>query len=163
MGTLPNQRHELFAQALAAGKTASEAYGQAGYKPDDGHACRLAGIGKVRARVAELQSKAASRAEITLASLLDEAEEARRLAIQMKNPAAAIAAIKEKGVLSGIRVEKRENTNRKVEEMTDDELAAELADVRASLKALGVDETRVAPGEGNDSSSPDPRDPRFTH
>jgi hypothetical protein len=163
MSTLSNQRHELFAQELAAGKPASEAYSSAGYKPDDGHACRLAGNGKVRARVTELQSKAASRAEITLASLLDEAEEARCLAIQMKNPAAAIAAIKEKGVLSGIRIEKRENTNRKIEEMTDAELAAELADVRASLKALGFDETRAASGEGNNSSSPNPRDPRFTH
>jgi hypothetical protein len=41
MGPLANQRHERFAQALAQGKTATEAYALAGYRANDGNASRL--------------------------------------------------------------------------------------------------------------------------
>ncbi len=58
MGMLTNQRHELFAQALAAGKTQDQAYKDAGYEPDRPHASRLATNGNVRARVEELQARA---------------------------------------------------------------------------------------------------------
>lgn len=34
MTVLPNARHESFAQALAKGKSAAEAYMEAGYKAD---------------------------------------------------------------------------------------------------------------------------------
>jgi phage terminase small subunit len=51
MPILTNPRHERFAQELAKGKTATEAYRLAGYKHDDGHASRLAGNGRVSARV----------------------------------------------------------------------------------------------------------------
>ena len=44
---LKNPKHERFAQELAKGKSATEAYRLAGYKPDDGHASRLAGNGRV--------------------------------------------------------------------------------------------------------------------
>jgi phage terminase small subunit len=43
MGTLANQRHERFAQALAQGKSATEAYALAGYKANDGNASRMKG------------------------------------------------------------------------------------------------------------------------
>jgi len=56
MAPLKSQRHELFAQGLAAGKTQDQAYQDAGYKPSEAHASRLAGNGKVQARVAELQA-----------------------------------------------------------------------------------------------------------
>ena len=36
---LKNTRHELFAQALAGGKTGDAAYQAAGYKPHRGNAC----------------------------------------------------------------------------------------------------------------------------
>ena len=56
---LANARHEKFAQGLAKGMSATEAYRKAGYKPSDQHASRLARNGKVRARVAELQGSTA--------------------------------------------------------------------------------------------------------
>jgi phage terminase small subunit len=37
MGILINPRHECFAQALAQGKTANEAYALAGYKANEGN------------------------------------------------------------------------------------------------------------------------------
>ena len=54
MPTLPNPKHELFCQERAKGKTQVEAYKIAGYAPDDGHASRLAGNGRIMSRVEEL-------------------------------------------------------------------------------------------------------------
>lgn len=54
MPILPNSRHEQFAQALAKGKTADEAYALAGFKPDRGNASRLQQKDSIRQRVAEL-------------------------------------------------------------------------------------------------------------
>jgi phage terminase small subunit len=47
MGTLANQRHERFAQALAEGKSATKAYTIAGYRQDRHHAARLATNGHI--------------------------------------------------------------------------------------------------------------------
>jgi phage terminase small subunit len=43
MPILSNSRQEKFAQALAEGKSATEAYELAGYTPDDGNAARMKG------------------------------------------------------------------------------------------------------------------------
>lgn len=109
MPPLDNPRHERFAQELAKGKTASEAYIDAGFRPNDGNCIRLKGNERVIARVSELQERGARRVEVTVESLIEEAEAARTLAMDIKAPAAAIAAVKEKGVLSGKRVERTAN------------------------------------------------------
>jgi phage terminase small subunit len=70
-GPLKNARHERFAQELAKGKSQAEAYEIAGYKPCDGHAARLAGNGRVSERLAELQSRAAEKAVVTVEGLTD--------------------------------------------------------------------------------------------
>jgi len=70
MPALPNVRHERFAQALAKGEAASKAYADAGYKPDRGHATRLAAHGSIRQRVAELQATTARQGEITREGLI---------------------------------------------------------------------------------------------
>ena len=57
MPCLSNARHELFAQAVATGKTARQAYKEAGYKPHDGSASVLRNNPKVSHRIAELQSE----------------------------------------------------------------------------------------------------------
>ena len=51
---LDNQRHERFAQELAKGKTADEAYQLAGYKPNRGNATTPKANQSIAARVAEL-------------------------------------------------------------------------------------------------------------
>ncbi len=71
MPALTNAKHERFAQELAKGRTATEAYVSAGYKPDDGNATRLTGNDRVKARLAEILEHAAVRAEITVASITD--------------------------------------------------------------------------------------------
>lgn len=108
MPVLANPRHERFAIELAKGNSASEAYVLAGYQESRSAACRLSTNVNVLSRVAELQDRGAKRAEVTLESLLSEAEEARTGAMEAGQFAAAVSAIKEKGVLAGIRVEKSE-------------------------------------------------------
>lgn len=115
MPILANPRHERFAQALASGKCASEAYVSAGYKPDDGHASRLAGNGKVSERVAELQQRGAIKAEITTESLIAEADEIQRAAMACEQHSAAAGALKLKAVLAGLYIERAENKNETVE------------------------------------------------
>lgn len=64
MPVLDNPRHERFAQELASGKSASEAFVKAGYKKNDGNAIRLKGNEKVQARLGELLGKAAKKVEL---------------------------------------------------------------------------------------------------
>lgn len=111
MPILSNPRHERFAQELAKGKPATEAYEAAGFKPNEGNAGRLNRNEQVRKRLAELQATSAERAGFTLEGLLDRAERAYELAMKIDEPNAAINAVKEMGILSGQRVEKRENEN----------------------------------------------------
>ena len=72
MPILKNPRHERFAQELAKGKTATEAYVLAGYKANDGNAATLKGNQRILDRLAEIAGKAADRAEITIARVLEE-------------------------------------------------------------------------------------------
>jgi phage terminase small subunit len=72
MGLLANPRHERFAQALAEGKTATEAYVLAGYKANDGNASRLKGNERILARAQEIVGRAAERAEVSLERTLRE-------------------------------------------------------------------------------------------
>ena len=53
MPVLKNPRHEKFAQALFKGKTADDAYAEAGFKPDRGNASRLQHKDNIVQRVAE--------------------------------------------------------------------------------------------------------------
>lgn len=54
MSVLKNARHEAFAQALAKGKTATDAYLDAGYKGDRTAASRLSTNVNIKARVEEI-------------------------------------------------------------------------------------------------------------
>ncbi|RVG81336.1 terminase small subunit [Sinorhizobium meliloti] len=72
MPVLKNARHEKFAQELAKGKTADEAYQLAGFKPNRGNAARLNANESIQARVAEIQGKGALKAEATVERVLKE-------------------------------------------------------------------------------------------
>lgn len=72
MSVLASAKHERFAQLIAKGKTADDAYAEAGYKPDRAHASRLAANGNIQARVTELLEKGAEKAAITIADVLSE-------------------------------------------------------------------------------------------
>jgi phage terminase small subunit len=108
MPLLSNSRHEQFAQGLATGKSATEAYKDAGYKGDRTAASRLATNVNVQARVRELQVMAAERTKVTIASLIQEAEEVRGLAVAERQLSAANTAIVTKAKLSGLWVDRSE-------------------------------------------------------
>jgi len=57
MPILPNARHERFAQGLAAGKSADEAFVEAGFRANRGNASTLKSKQNIQARVAELLSR----------------------------------------------------------------------------------------------------------
>jgi len=110
MPTLPNQRHEAFAQALAGGTSASEAYRRAGYRPDRAAASRLSAKVYIKTRVSELQGITAERVVVdrqwVLARLIESAQKN-----QETNPAASNKALELIGKELGMFVERSENVN----------------------------------------------------
>ena len=106
MPELKNTKHELFAQALAKGKTQIEAYVEAGYQPNDGNAAKTANRDDVQARVKEITGKGAELAALTVAQLIAEADQNRRIALACETPqcSAAMAATKFKAEISDVRV-----------------------------------------------------------
>lgn len=72
MPILANARHERFAQEIAKGKSASEAYRLAGYSEDRKNAARLTTNDGIAARVEELLSAGARRAEVSVERVLRE-------------------------------------------------------------------------------------------
>jgi hypothetical protein len=119
MPTLKNPRRERFAQLLALGKTATDAYEGAGYVRSHSNGPALARKPEISARVAEITAvafererttaaAAAERAVITRQSLIEKVEAARLAAMEAGQFSAAVAATKEIGVLAGIRIERSE-------------------------------------------------------
>lgn len=72
MPVLDNAKHELFAQELAKGRTATEAYAAAGYRGDRTAASRLSTNVNIQARVREILDAAAARTGVTVEAILAE-------------------------------------------------------------------------------------------
>jgi hypothetical protein len=112
MPVLANARHERFAQELAKGATQIAAYETAGFKPNQGHAARLASNGMVAARIAELKGAAAERAIVTIYDIADQLDEDRQFAREMEVPGAAITATMGKAKVLGLLVDRTEVTGK---------------------------------------------------
>ena len=106
MPTLPNPKHELFAQALAKGKTQAESYEAAGYAPSEQHASRLARNGKVSERVAELQSKAAAKTEVTIETINKKLQAAFAIGLKHEQSAAMTTAAMAQAKLYGLVIDR---------------------------------------------------------
>jgi phage terminase small subunit len=156
MPALKNQRRERFARLLAAGKTAVAAYAEAGYSPSDSNGAWLARKEQISGRVAELSNQAlereqkivavaAERAAVTRESLMEMAAETYRRATEAGQHAAATAALKELGVLSGKRIERMERGGpgefQWLENLSMEELHA-LADGELDIESYRQNETR---------------------
>lgn len=83
MAILQNSRYEAFAQARASGALLEDAYEDAGFAPDRGHASRLAAREEVAARIAEIKAELAdldgASTRNVIAALLRAAEGGRAL------------------------------------------------------------------------------------
>jgi len=126
MPIISNPRHEKFAQGLAQGKPATEAYQNAGYAPNNGNCIRLKGNERVGSRVAELQAEGAERAEVTLEGLIAEASEIKNKAMARGNYSAAVSALVIKAKLSGHWLDRAENkTSNVIYHISDKPLSVE--------------------------------------
>lgn len=84
MPVLTNQRHERFAQSLAAGKSASAAYEEAGYVPNRRNASVLKTNQDIINRVKELQEKRQERFVLSKQYVLDSLIENAEIALGRK-------------------------------------------------------------------------------
>jgi hypothetical protein len=105
---LSNPRHERFVQALFEGKSATDAYEQAGYKPDRKNAARLTTNDGVRARLTELQTAVAKNSAITIESICAELDAANAVAKERGQAAAMVSASALRAKLAGLMVERVE-------------------------------------------------------
>ena len=112
-------KQEAFAVKFFECGNASEAYRHAynvgkTTKPETiwSKASELLAIGKVSARVSELQIEARERAMVTVESITAELEEARQLAmLDEKGASAAVAASMGKAKVNGLIVDKKDHSS----------------------------------------------------
>ena len=164
MPVLKNARHEKFAQARAKGKTADEAYAAAGFKPDRGHASRLASNGSVRERIDEIKSRVAEKAEWTAAerlralkSIFDKESE--------KDARIGISAIAEANKMQGAYAPSKHEhkgqftviniTAKQLDALTEDELAS-LESAYPVLQKLGLVAAEHSGSEAEEGSAEEP-------
>lgn len=141
-----------FADFVLEGKTQIEAHRLAGYKgkTDNARAASASEILRnpnVILYMEERRANASSKAEVTLEWLIEQAKDVLAAAKGDASHAAAIAAIKELGVLSGQRIETRHNLNQEANEPTDLS-RAELLDIARAGRA------RIDP-QGTGAGKPD--------
>jgi len=98
IGPLPSPRHELFAQAVASGMSASKSYALAYSRPRNGatraSAARLLTDANVKHRIAELRRGAAKQAKASLQALIPALDERARAAIATGRMREAVEVLK---------------------------------------------------------------------
>lgn len=151
MPILSNPRHEQFAQALAKGKSATEAYEQAGYKPNEGNAGRLNRNEQVRARIQEIVARTSEKAEWSAADRLKSLKTIHDSQIE-KDPRVAISAIAEANKMQGtIAAQKHQHSGHvgtyDLSRMTDEQLD-KLESILGPLALAGGDTSGEGEAEG---------------
>jgi len=151
MPVLANPRHEKFAQLMAEGKTATEAYDAAGYRHSRFNASKLANNPAVKERVIQITTKITSQAafsqQITKEKLIEWHNEIREEGKKNSQLSPAETAIKEISILTGHRIEKSEiGSPGQFDAMSDDQLerllVERLADLGLSVEALPESDTQ---------------------
>src|SRR6266436_3454746 len=143
MPVLENPKHERFAQALAAGKTAVDAYEAAGYRRNRGHAATLRKNPKLLKRVDEIletrgqiQGRGAlaaiERVRLTKTAVMDMLMADRELARKNGQASAAIRAAELLGKELGMFVDRSDNkhsSEKRLSQMPPEERRAYIADL----------------------------------
>lgn len=113
MPALSNARHEKYAQALAKGLSADEAYQEAGFTANRGNACRLKANESVLARLAELQERAAVNVSLSREWVIEQLIDNVKKAKGQEKPdlSSANRALELLGKEQGMFVERTENVN----------------------------------------------------
>lgn len=113
MPQLKNNRHEIFAQGLAMGKSQTKAYIDAGFSADGAqpNSARLILNDMVLTRVKELQAENSKICALTLDGAIIELEKARKMAMALGQCSAAIGATMSKAKLLGLEHRPQNLTN----------------------------------------------------
>ena len=114
MAALENQRHEKFAQALAQGMSAAEAYRESGYNGDRTAASRLSTNVNVQSRVAELKERAAANVSLTREWVIEQLIDNVKLGKSDGNLAAANKALELLGKELSMFIDRSESLNTNV-------------------------------------------------
>lgn len=135
-GPLKHDQHERVAQELAKGACDFDAYRAAGYKGGRPAASQICNRVDIRARVAEIQGRAAKRAEVTVADIAKQLDEDREFAKVKGQAAAMVSASLGKAKVLGLIVERQEHTGRnggpiEYRNLDEDEIDARLEALRA--------------------------------
>jgi phage terminase small subunit len=114
MATLFNPRHETFVRHWLKTGNGAQSYLAAGYKPTtrnalDVSASQLLRRPKIKARINEVRRQMSYKTRVTLETLVEQAEDARRLAMATEQPGAAIQATTLQAKLVGLLVERKES------------------------------------------------------
>jgi phage terminase small subunit len=155
MAELKNTRHELFCRGLVAGKTADQAYQDAGYKASRAHASRLAAKGNIRQRVSELHQSVAQAATVDRAWVLQQMRDLYEKTTAAPadgptwSPATAKGVLELVGKEMGMFVDRKIIGIKRLEDMGDDELRQIAGEVLEELDAqVSVDgEVRAVEAE----------------
>jgi hypothetical protein len=162
MPRLENAKHERFAQALAAGKTAVDAYEWAGYRRNRGHASTLRKNPGLLKRVDEiLESRgqiqgrgalaAIERARLSKTTVIEMLLADRELARQNGQSSAAIRATELLGKELGMFVERaahRHSFEKRYSDMSPEERKREVEQLIALAKeAIEQEKANVIEGE----------------
>lgn len=139
MPVLENHKWELFAQELAKGKTADEAYQLAGYKENRHNASRLKTNETIQARISEILGRAAARVELTVSRVVENLERIATKAEALGEASGlnvAKSAWVDAAKVQGLVVDKKEvGKPGDFSRMTEDELEAFIARRQGALGA----------------------------
>ncbi|HEY0120635.1 MAG TPA: terminase small subunit [Rhizobium sp.] len=144
MPVLKNARYEQFAQGLARGLSATEAYAQAGYKESRSAASRLSTNVNIKRRIEEINVRVAEKAEWSAA---DRIAALKRIsdASEALDPRVSVSAIAEANKMSGSYPPTRqEHTGRnggpiEYANLTEEEIDARIAAIGATAGETGPD------------------------
>jgi hypothetical protein len=114
MPPLDNSRHEKFAQGLAQGKSAADAYTAAGYNGDRTAASRLSTNVNVQSRVSELKQRAAASVSLTKEWVLERLIANVKAGQENDDLSPANKALELLGKELGMFVDRSENVNQNV-------------------------------------------------
>ncbi len=144
MPILSNSRHELFAIGIANGKSFSDAYIDAGFKPNGANASTLHKNTNIQLRIAEIQQERAEKTtqryvaetDYTRARLLTYLEKAMEIAIEKENSVGVTQATVAMARITGQIIDRREvGEVGAFDGLTDEELVRKAAE---KAKELGV-------------------------
>jgi hypothetical protein len=147
MPHLDNLRHEKFCRYIVQGRTADQAYADAGYRPHRGNAARLRANESVIARIAELRIEWEHKEELTVQMVIEGLLKEAQREGEGTSQSARISAW---GLLAkhlGMLVDRKIIGIKRLEDMGDDELRQIAGQVIEELDAQVSVDGEVQPVE----------------